>query len=1254
MSEEIPSKAPFEYDDSNFIKDLFFTWIFPLTNFYRKEDPTEHNIFDTPKRLDFSENLKKVKIEWKKELKSKKPNIFFALWRVYKIKLLVAVLPGTFFYNTGLITSLMLLYIIDYINGKIDNVVPYIVAYAVVVQMNTIASNFSFSKLFIIVAQLKGILSQLIFEKSLKTYYGDISQGTAGGKITSLISSDLEFFEGMVLAPFFLSMPFFLCGAGIILWFNIGVSGIIGLLVAIFHLPIIMYFGKLFGKIRYATARIGDSRMKLITNLIEGIRIVKLYGWENPYLSTLFKMRASEISQHKKKAHISSTNKAINYGSMGLILFITFSTYVSLGNKLEPSTAFSSITILILSTSSVSIIGSLGMIQIYLIKTALERITQGLLMKEKLELTYEKPKKKQAISLKNCTFLWKEPNNFKENSEVELTRRDTENSFSLRGINLNAKRGELIIVIGAVGSGKSALCLGILHEIYLSHGNLAVNGSISLVSEEPWIVSGTIKDNILMGKEEDADFYYDVIDKCCLQKDLEQFKEYGDETMVGDRGITLSGGQKARVSLARAVYADKDIILLDDPLSAVDPEVCFKLFNDCIRGILKNKTVILATHQAHFVSQADKILILEDGRQIFFGTYQELLDQNLVSFLGKIEQTQEQEKHKAEIKDDKKPERQLTIKDKKSIVAEESAKGTVPFKIYYKFLMLGFKNIFIMILVFFLQILAQVSYLSIIYWIVFWANADDQENSKYIYGMAILVAILYLMTYFRVIFVTFPLLESAKKIHNLAVQSLAFTKSLFFDQNPTGRMLNRFAKDTSQIDEVLIMFILESIFSLSLVLGNFVTVIIITPYILIVLAGVLIYFFLLLRYFTPASKQLKRMELITKSPIISLLNSSVQGLATIRCLNLEKKLKNDMKSSIDLNFKAYISYQLMFRSMQMYLEFGPSCLALINIIVLVNVKDQITPGLAAMSISVTFTIMGYVGYLFKTLIETDNYMTSTQRLFEYAELDFEGKYEVNPDFKITKGKIKVDNLYMKYRENYDYALKNLNFTIEAGSKTGIIGRTGAGKSSVMQALFRLTNPQEGTIWIDGQDYMSAGLHDLRKQMSVIPQSATLFIASLRDNLDPFHEHEDDRIINVLKKVRLGSLLEALPKGLDSEINSAGLSLSAGQKQLVCLARAILRKNKIIMIDEATANVDSETDEFIQKQLNKRFKGCTLLIIAHRLRTIIDSDWIVVMDQGTTVEEGHPAALIQNKDSAFLNMINHCGPEESQFLLSRLQ
>ena len=490
-------------------------------------------------------------------------------------------------------------------------------------------------------------------------------------------------------------------------------------------------------------------------------------------------------------------------------------------------------------------------------------------------------------------------------------------------------------------------------------------------------------------------------------------------------------------------------------------------------------------------------------------------------------------------------------------------------------------------------------------------------------------------------------------LHNLALSGIVFTKSLFFDKNPAGRMLNRFSKDLSLMDETLINVMKDITVYATLILGNFIVIIIVAPFNLIVVAVVIAYFYVLVLYFSRTIKDIKSLELTSKSPILTILNSSVHGLATIRCLDLQKKMLEDMNESIKTNMKASLSYRITLRTLQLYLEFILSVLNTANIVILVLMKDSIDPGLVGLSIALGTSLLTYFSHICKLIIDMDTYMASPQRLFEYANLESEGKLIESGTFKITHGKIQVINLYMKYRENYDYALKNLSFTIESGTKAGIIGRTGAGKSSIMQTLFRLVNPEKGFILIDGQDFMHAGLHELRRQMSVIPQSAILFVASLRDNLDPFHEHTDEVLIKVLKKLRFGSILAELPNGLDSRISSKGLSLSAGQKQLLCLARAVLRKNKIVMIDEATANIDSETDEFIQLQLRKKFKNCTVLIIAHRLRTVIESDWIVVMDEGSAKEEGHPKELIKNEGSLLMKMIMHTGPEESRYLLSKL-
>ena len=620
-------------------------------------------------------------------------------------------------FNILIISTLLIVYILEYIsndNEPVSHIVGYIIGYGIVILFIFFLGNYSLQRSCMITATLKAMLSQLVFEKSLKTAYGEISQGDQSGKFTSLLAADVEFFDGLMILPFFFNMPTFLMGSAVLLWFNLGGAGLIGLAVCVCHVPIIREIGKLAGKYMYATFAIGDSRMKLITNLLEGIRIVKLYGWENPYLEAIFNKRKSEIEQLTKKSRVSCFSRSINYGSMGLVMFVTFSLYIAFGNELKASTSFSSVAILIMCCSSVNLIGSIGIMQVFLLLTAMKRITQTLLIKNREKISYEETSS-HSLRVRHCTFTWKQPELKKEEESELSTIRESKKNWNLTDINFSCRPGQLIIVIGSVGSGKSALFLGILKEIYLLEGKIALNGNIAIASEQPWIISGTIRENILMGNEMDQEWYNKVIKACSLEKDFELFKEYRDETMIGDQGITLSGGQKARVSLARAVYTKRDVYLLDDPLSAVDPEVCSQLFNSCIKELLADKTVILATHQAHYVSQADKVLILDDGNQIFFGTYEELQDKGYSSYLGKISQTKN-ENIEAELKKEEIPEdTKKAIKDKTSIIDEERAKGSVPFKIYWEYLMLGFRHWTIFLLFVLLQVAGQISYLSIIF-----------------------------------------------------------------------------------------------------------------------------------------------------------------------------------------------------------------------------------------------------------------------------------------------------------------------------------------------------------------------------------------------------------------------------------------------------------------------------------------------------------------------------------------------------------
>lgn len=494
---------------------------------------------------------------------------------------------------------------------------------------------------------------------------------------------------------------------------------------------------------------------------------------------------------------------------------------------------------------------------------------------------------------------------------------------------------------------------------------------------------------------------------------------------------------------------------------------------------------------------------------------------------------------------------------------------------------------------------------------------------------------------------------AGKVLHNKALEGMTMAETVFYDKNPTGRMINRFSKDTLIMDEVLMMYFFELINNSINILGNIIVGAIIAWPNAIVIAALFVYLYIIMSKVVPVTKDLRRIEMVSKSPILSIVNSSVHGLVTIRTLNLETKFMNDMNNAINYNLKAFLGYQVVIRWLQNYTEMGATIMNIINVVVFMVYKDNIDESLAAMSISLTISMCGLVNFWAKTLVETENLMSSTQRLMEYADIPVEGVFETKKPFIIEKGKIEIKNLFMRYRENFPYALQDLTFTIQPGQKVGIIGRTGAGKSSIMQVLFRLTNPTSGTIFLDGQDYKQAGLHQLRKQMSVIPQTPTIFMSSFRDNLDPFHEHSDKEIIKVIKQTKLKDLLANYPEGLETILIGEGGNLSAGEKQLICLARALIRKNKIVMMDEATANVDHVTDTFIQKQIKRKFGDSTVLIVAHRLRTIIDTDIIVVMEEGTCKEIGTPFELGNKSSSLFKKMILHTGPQESQYLLGKI-
>ncbi|KAH0815457.1 hypothetical protein GEV33_007334 [Tenebrio molitor] len=689
---------------------------------------------------------------------------------------------------------------------------------------------------------------------------------------------------------------------------------------------------------------------------------------------------------------------------------------------------------------------------------------------------------------------------FMKNATAKWSEASTENT--LNNINITATPGKLVAIIGPVGSGKSSLFHVILQELTLSDGSLRINGEISYASQEAWLFAGTVRQNILFGLPMDKLRYKTVIKKCALERDF-TLLPYGDKTIVGDRGVSLSGGQRARINLARAVYKQADIYLLDDPLSAVDTHVGKQLFENCVAGYLKNKTVILITHQLQYLKEVDHIVYLDGGNVKAEGSFKELQATGLdfTKLLGDNPQEEDEEKKQDELV------RQGSIRSVASLEGEA------------------------------------------------------------------------------------PKVEEQKTI--------------------------------------------------------------VSPWLMIptVIAGVVFYFLRI--FYIRTSRNVKRLEGITRSPVFSHLNASLQGLTTIRAFGAQEILEREFDNHQDLHSAAWFSFISTSRAFGYWLDIV--CIIYITLVTFsfLVIGNEQFGGNVGLAITQAIGLTGMFQWGMRQSTELENQMTSVERVLEYNNIEHESNLESAPDKKPPPswpeaGKIEFVNIFLRYFPQDPPVLKNLSFTIQSKEKVGIVGRTGAGKSSLINAIFQLTDTQ-GSIIIDGINISSLGLHDLRSKISIIPQEPVLFSGTMRKNLDPFDDYSDVDLWRALEDVELKDAVADLASGLNSKMSEGGSNFSVGQRQLVCLARAILRNNKILVLDEATANIDPQTDALIQRTIRNKFADCTVLTIAHRLHTVMDSDKILVMDAGTMKEYDHAYNLLQNTNGILYGMVEQTGKAMAETL-----
>uniref|UniRef100_A0A8C0R6Y4 ATP binding cassette subfamily C member 4 (PEL blood group) n=1 Tax=Canis lupus dingo TaxID=286419 RepID=A0A8C0R6Y4_CANLU len=1049
---------------------------------------------------------------------------------------------------------------------------------------------------------------------------------TTTGQIVNLLSNDVNKFDQVTVFLHFLwAGPLQAIAVTALLWMEIGISCLAGMVVLIILLPLQSCIGKLFSSLRSKTATFTDVRIRTMNEVITGIRIIKMYAWEKSFVDLITNLRRKEISKILRSSYLRGMNLASFFVANKIIIFVTFTTYVLLGNVITASRVFVAVSLYGAVRLTVTLFFPSAIERVSESVVSIQRIKNFLLLDEISQRTPQLPSDgKMIVHIQDFTAFWDKA------SETP----------TLEGLSFTVRPGELLAVIGPVGAGKSSLLSAVLGELPRNQGLVSVHGRIAYVSQQPWVFPGTVRSNILFGKKYEKERYEKVIKACALRKDL-QCLEDGDLTVIGDRGATLSGGQKARINLARAVYQDADIYLLDDPLSAVDAEVGRHLFELCICQTLHEKITILVTHQLQYLKAASQILILKEGKMVQKGTYTEFLKSG-VDFGSLLKKENEeadqspapgspilrtrsfsesslwsQQSSRHSLKDSA-PEAQDIENTQVALSEERRSEGKVGFKAYRNYLTAG-AHWFVIVFLILLNIASQVAYVLQDWWLSYWANEQSALNVT-VDGKENVTEKLDLPWYLGI----YSGLTVATSILRAPV--------LFFDTNPIGRILNRFSKDIGHMDDLLPLTFLDFLQTFLQVLGVVGVAVAVIPWIAIPLLPLAIIFFILRRYFLATSRDVKRLESTSRSPVFSHLSSSLQGLWTIRAYKAEERFQELFDAHQDLHSEAWFLFLTTSRWFAVRLDAICAMFVIVVAFGSLILAKTVDAGQVGLALSYALTLMGMFQWSVRQSAEVENMMISVERVMEYTDLEKEAPWEYQkrpPPTWPQEGTIVFDNVNFTYSLDGPLVLKHLTALIKSREKVGIVGRTGAGKSSLIAALFRLSEP-EGKIWIDRILTTEIGLHDLRKKMSIIPQEPVLFTGTMRKNLDPFNEHTDEELWNALTEVQLKDAVEDLPGKLDTELAESGSNFSVGQRQLVCLARAILRKNRILIIDEATANVDPRYRPEVHEPWNPNFKY-------GQWETFND-----VLDSGRLKEYDEPYVLLQNEESLFYKMVQQLG------------
>ncbi|GFF97906.1 multidrug resistance-associated protein 1 [Aspergillus udagawae] len=1085
--------------------------------------------------------------------------------------------------------------------------------------------------------------------------------GWPDGRIISLMSNDTErIFQASKVIHLVWTSPIAIILTMVLLLINLTSSALPGIAVLVLGLAGVTRAVRTLNNRRDNINSVSDERMNLTQEILQGIRFVKYFAWEQAFDKRLREIRAREIHSLQVLLVIRSALGAV---SMAIPIFsnmLAYITYSLTGHSLDAAIIFSSLALFNCLRNPLNWL-PIAIGQSADAWSSMRRIEKFLLAEEFQDQVLLDEQMHAAIEMRDASFTWE-----------RTTESQNEVPFKLEHVTFQAEREELIAVVGAVGSGKTSLLSALASEMRNTAGVVRQGASRAYCPQHAWIQNASVRDNILFGKEFDPDWYHRVVDACALYPDFRELPA-GDSTEIGERGINLSGGQKQRINLARAIYSRSDIVLLDDPMSAVDAHVGEHIFQHALCGLLQGRCRILATHHLHLLSRCDRIVWLHEGRILAQGTYEYLVRKNahFGAFIERYSRDQsndhqrgigEQDQNEGAFQNAQLSSSQ-TYEGGALMTTETKAVKSVPWGVYVAYVRAS-GSLFNAAWLIVLLLAFRAANIMTSLWLSYWSEDAYHLNRGQYVGVYACLGLLQGLLLF-----TFSVLTSifgttaSKHMSTVAMWRILRSPLSFFDTTPLGRITRRFTHDINLMDNNLTDPLRMYLVVLSMIIGVFVLTIAYFYYFAVAIAPLAIMLLAWTAYYRASARELKRHESLLGSIMYARFTEALVGVPSIRAYGLQRQFEKTLVNAIDnMNSALFLTFANE-RWLSVRLDGIGNTLVLVTGILVIIERDRIAPSISGLILSYSLSIVQLIQFTVRQFADVEAAMNATERVQEYSDLPTEAPLRLGrvPDSWPMELSISFENVSMVYRPGLPPALKSFTLSVAGGEKIGIVGRTGAGKSSIMVALFRLVELQEGRITVDGVDISTLGLHELRSKVTIIPQDPMLLKGTVRTNLDPFGEHADSALWDALRTSNLaavpphsramaGNELGDVARShitLDSPVSEEGRNLSLGQRQLLALARALVRSSRIVVVDEGTSSVDVETDAKVQSIISSGLGGRTILSIAHRLRTVLMYDRICVMEKGTIVELGAPRVLWDQR-GIFWGMCEQSGIKDIDF------